>query len=71
MTYRSTNNSAQWVPGPLIKPVEEVVEAILHHVVGGTVVKPDKVNLKQLQLYAGFCQFLITENVRLSAEYGV
>ena len=39
-THRASHNSSQWVPGPLIKPVKEVVEAMLYHMMSGSVVKP-------------------------------
>ena len=42
-TYRSPNDPAQRVPGSLIKPVEEIVESLLHHVMRGAVVKPAKI----------------------------
>ena len=37
----ATHNPAQRVPRPLVKPVEKVVEAVLHHVRCRSVVEPD------------------------------
>jgi hypothetical protein len=43
-TYRSTNNSAKWIPCSFIKPVEKVVEPMIYHVMCSSVVKPVKIN---------------------------
>jgi len=39
-SYRSSNNSAKWIPGSLIKPVEKVIESMFDHVMSGAVVEP-------------------------------
>ena len=39
-THSASNNPSQRIPGTAIKPVEEVVEAIHSHVVGGAIVEP-------------------------------
>ena len=28
ITYSSSNNPSQWVPGPLIKPIQKIVKAM-------------------------------------------
>ena len=37
---RAADDAPQWVPGALVEPVEEVVEAVRHHVIGRAVVEP-------------------------------
>lgn len=39
-TNRAAHNSTQRIPGSLVEPVVKVVEAMLDHVVGRTVVEP-------------------------------
>ena len=39
--YRATHNPPQRIPRPVIKPVEEIVEAMLHHVMCGPVIEPE------------------------------
>jgi len=41
ISYRAANDSAQGVPGPLIKPVEELIEAICGEMVCRSVIKPE------------------------------
>lgn len=45
-TYCATNNPAQGVPGPFIKPVKELIEAICGEMVRWSVVEPG-VNKRQ------------------------
>ena len=40
LTYSSSNDPPKRVPGSTVKPVEERVEAIHSHVVGGAIVEP-------------------------------
>lgn len=53
-THCSTNNPAQGVPGPFIKPVEELVEAIGGEMVGWSVVEPEATKQKQ-KTEMGYC----------------
>ncbi len=45
---RATDNPAQRIPGTLIKPIEEVVVSMLHHVSRGSVVEPEPETLEAL-----------------------
>ena len=47
-SYRPPHNATQGVPRPLIKPVKEIVEAMLYHVVGGPIVEPRNTHKPQL-----------------------
>ena len=40
-TYCATNDPAQGVPGPFVKPVEELVEAICGEMVCWSIVEPE------------------------------
>ena len=40
LTYSSPNDPPERVPGSTVKPVEERVEAVHSHVVGGAIVEP-------------------------------
>ena len=40
VAHRSPDDPPQGVPGPAVKPVQEVIEAIHSHVVGGAIVEP-------------------------------
>ena len=42
LTHCSSDNPAQGVPGSAVKPVEEGVESIHSHVVGGAIVEPER-----------------------------
>lgn len=46
-TYCATNDPAQGVPGPFIKPIEELVEAICGEVVRWSVVEPEATEEKE------------------------
>ena len=37
----ATNNSAQWVPGSLVKPIEEIIETMFDHIGCRSVVEPE------------------------------
>lgn len=39
--YCSANNTTKRIPRALIKPVKKVVKTMLHHVRGGSIVKPE------------------------------
>lgn len=39
-TYRPAHNPTEGIPGPVVKPVEEVVVTVHRHVVSGSIVKP-------------------------------
>ncbi len=52
---RATNNPAKRIPGTLVKPVEEVVVSMLHHVSRGSVVEPERKTLKaMLEVLEGY-----------------
>ena len=42
ITYGSSHDPPQGVPGTVVKPVQEVVEPILGHVVGSTIIEPSE-----------------------------
>ena len=42
-TYSSPNNTTQGIPSSAIKPVQEIIEAILNHVMGSSVVEPSEI----------------------------
>ena len=46
-TYRATDDPAQGVPGPFIKPVEELVEAICGEMVRRSVIEPEATEEKE------------------------
>jgi hypothetical protein len=58
-TYSAPDYAAQRIPGSGVEPVQKVVETILNHVMGGTVVKPDvlKVLIRSLELLSFFLSF--------------
>lgn len=40
-THSPTNNPAQWVPCPVIKPIQKIVKPIINHIMSRTVIKPE------------------------------
>lgn len=36
----ATNNTAQWIPGPVVEPIQEIVKATLHHISGRSIIEP-------------------------------
>lgn len=36
----TANNTAQWIPGPIVKPIQEVIEAFFDHKSGRSVIEP-------------------------------
>jgi hypothetical protein len=52
--YSATNDAAQRIPGSLVKPVEEVIEAMLNHMMSGAVVEPVTKQKKNTRDSVGF-----------------
>lgn len=38
--YSATDNTAKWIPGPFIEPVQKLIESTFHHVRRSPVIEP-------------------------------
>ena len=50
-TYSPSNDTSQGVPRTVVKPVQELVVAMVGHVMGGSVVEPEKQGIDHSEHY--------------------